>query len=109
MIQVAQIRQDELKDYKKLKDEIETAEAKLAALRQKLIDQGGMGATVEPGPLLLEIQASTRSDVSTKLIVEEVAKRYGEGVAKEMKTAATKKVEFSRVVVKESGFSAPVD
>jgi hypothetical protein len=96
--EVATITQHELKEYLKLKMEIKEREDKVAVMRQSILDRDGLGATVQEGPLVVKITPDAPRLNST-LLLEEIAKHFGESIAKEMEQSAKKSSGSKRLLV----------
>lgn len=95
---VGPITQEQLKKYLKRKLIVEKIEGRIDKQRQGFIDRAGLGASVENGALILKIGPNPPR-INATLILQEVAKRYGEAVAKEIEKLAKKDSGSKRVLV----------
>jgi hypothetical protein len=94
----APIQQEELKRYLKTNLDIKALESKQAKRRQNFLDRAGLGVLIEDGSLVLKIDSNSPR-VNASLILEEVAKRYGESIAKEIEKLSKKDTGGKRLSV----------
>jgi hypothetical protein len=95
---VATITQKELIEYLKWKLEIDKTQKKIDNKRQEFIDRAGLGAMIEDGALILKIESQSPR-INSSLIIQEVAKRYGETVAQDIEKMCKKDSGSKRVLV----------
>jgi len=95
---IATITQNELKEYLKWRLEIDKTQKKVDNKRQEFIDRAGLGAMIEDGALILKIESQSPR-INSSLIIQEVAKRYGETVAQDIEKVCKKDSGGKRLTV----------
>ncbi len=96
---MGEIAQDKLKTYHSKKAEADALKGEIDGLRQELIDFHGLGDVPEEGPFGLEISSYTEERVSSKKLLEAVAKELGEEKAKNLRAECVSTIPKTRVDV----------
>ena len=94
------IAQRELKDFYEKKAKIEKEQEDLDAMKQSFVDRLGLAAGVEPGPFSIKVENITQNRLDQKMLIENLANKYGEAEATRIKDASTKPIPQTRVTVK---------
>lgn len=95
------IKQKELQEYYERKQKIADEEKILEAQRQGLIDRKGLGASIETGPFVMDVEHIVQERTDNKKLFEIVAQEVGEEKATKWKTAASKTTEYDKISVKK--------
>lgn len=95
------ISQEELKEFYERKARVDEDRKVMEKVRQSFIDRKGLGAKVENGPFVLEIEPVITNRVNQKALMESVARELGETKFAKIKEANTGTTESNRVSVKK--------
>ena len=98
---VTTITQKELQEYYERKKHIDDEQKKLDESKQGFIDRKGLGASVENGAYVIDIEPVHQDRTDTKKLMETIAQEYGEEKAKAIKESCTKPVDYDKVTVKK--------
>ena len=98
---VAQLSQKELEEYYNRKKLIEDEQKKLDEQKQDFIDRKGLGASVEVGPYVIDVEPVHQDRTDTKKLLETVAQEIGEEKTKRIKESCSKSVDYDKVTVKK--------
>lgn len=97
---VEPITQKELKEFYQKKLEFEKLEGEMKTLKQGFSDRKALGAQIEAGPFELTVTPVVQNRVNDKMLIEAIAKEFGQVKAEELRKGALKESKYDMVSVK---------